>query len=237
MKDITKMTITVDRRQEYKGSEILYTDLRVWLRMETMEDAPGLRWISFLLMGDEGRDLFAGRAGLLVDGYHLLKCFGELWTFFDDGALYGNASAGEATIPYRRVTVPVHVQEIILGEIDQAIEQYDGEANAKGERTQIVLDFTDRLGEWADYYGQGKGRIVVDGPEDEIEALKGEKTFDRSWATIAQIALNTTHSKDDTAPVRIYRESPTGFLWNAGRMHGGLINHGTVESPDWSIHT
>lgn len=234
MKDLQKMTITIDRRQEHTGSGTIYSDLRVWIRMEAPEYLPGLRWISFLLLGDEGPDLFAGRAGVLADGYHHLIPFGELWTFCDLDRLYGGEAAGEAPIRYRRVNVPMHVQRLILADMEQAIVDYDAQGD---KREEIRLDFTDRMENWCEQYGMGKGRLVVEGPEDEIEALKGEQTFDRSWATITQMALNTTFSKDETAPVRIYKESPKGFLWNAGRMHGGLINHGDDSAPDWSVHT
>ena len=232
MKDITKMTITIDRRQVDIGGE--YTDLRVWLRMEAPEDAPGLRWCSFLLLGDQGPDLFAGRAYALSDGYHHLQCFGELWTFCDLDRLMQDGAAGEASVPYRRVTVPIPVQRMILADIKESVLAYDAQGD---KREEIRLDYSDRLARWSDYYGRGKGEVVVDGPESEIVALKGEKTFDRSWDNIERIALNTTHCKSDKGLIKVYRESPTAFIWTAGSLHGGLINHGDESAPDWSVHT
>jgi hypothetical protein len=226
------MTITIDRRQESIGDE--YTDLRVWLRMEAPEGAPGLRWISFLLLGDDGLDLFAGRKGDFADGYHNLKCFGELWTFCNLDTLLQDGDAGEASVSYRRVTVPIPVQKMILADIEEAARAYDAQG---GKREEIRIDYSGRLAGWSDYYGRGKGQIVVDGPESEIVALKGEKTFDRSWDNIERIARNTTHSKSDQGLIKVYRESPTAFMWSAGSLHGGLINHGDENAPDWSVHT
>jgi hypothetical protein len=243
MKDLQKMTVTIDRCQVHTGSETIYGDLKVWMRMEAASNfpigkhAPGLTWISFLMIGDEGQDLFAGRASTLTDGYHSLRCFGELWTFHDTDHLYSGDSAGIAQIKYRRVTVPLPVQRFILADIEDAIRQYDAQVKAGGKPQEICLDYQQRLSEWSAYYGRGKGRIVVNGPEDEIEALKGEETFDRSWESISRLALSETHSKDDEGRIKIYRESPNAFMWIAGSMNGGLINHGSKDSPDWSVHT
>jgi hypothetical protein len=237
MKDLTKMTIEIDRRQEFKGSETIYSDLRVWLRMEAPEEAPGLRWISFLLLNKEGTDLFAGRSGVLADGYHHLIPSGELWTFFDADKLMQDGAAGVAPIHYRRVTVPLPVQRIILGDIEKAIEEYDAQ---EGDRKSIWLNYSDRVSYWSDEHGQGKGNITIEGHLSAVAAigqLGGEATFDRSWGVIERLALATTHSTSDCAPIQIFRESPTAFLWTAGTMHGGLINHGTESAPDWSVHT
>jgi hypothetical protein len=236
MKDLQKMTIEVDRRVEYKGEETIYSDLRIWIRMEAPEGSPGLRWISFLMIGDEGLSLFAGRSGALSDGYHQLIPFGELWTFYDTNRLLEGESAGSAEVPYRRVTVPRRVQRIILDDIRDAIDRYD-DLDHDG-RHPVRLDYSDKLAKWGEHYGQGKGEVVIEGPEKEIEALKGEKTFDRSWNAIDAIARNTTYSKNEKGTIKIYRESPTAFFWSVpGSLHGGLINHGNEDAPDWSVHT
>ena len=235
MKDLQKMTISIERRQEYRGEKIAYTDLRVWLRMEAPKDSPGLGWISFLMIGDEALDLLAQRGpSVLVDGYHLLKCVGELWVFSNDDRLFRGDESGEALIPYRRVTIPAPVQKFLLDDLKAWIARYDAQGD---KREEIVLDYSDRLQEWSEEYGQFKGELVVDGPLDEIKALKGEETFDRSWESISRLALSTTHSKTDKGRINIFRESERSFLWSAGSMNGGLINHGTEEVPDWCVHT
>jgi hypothetical protein len=237
MKDLRKFEIEIDRRQEYKGSETLYSDLRIWLRMDADEDAPVLCWIRFLLLGDDGLDLFAGRSGALSDGYHQLIPFSELWTFYDTDRLFNGDVAGEGLIPYRRVTVPAPVQKFILDDIEAGIARYDAQGD---KREKITLDYSERLAAWSDEYGQGKGSITIEGHLSAVAAigqLGGEATFDRSWNSIERLALAETHSTSDCAPIKIFRESPTAFLWTAGRMHGGLINHGSEDAPEWSVHT
>jgi len=92
---------------------------------------------------------------------------------------------------------------------------------------------------WWDFYGFGKGSAELVA-SDEVRALisrwSGEKTFDRCLATLRQIALNTTRSRDDRAEFRIWRDLD-GFTFSAGSLYGGIVNHGSDDCPDWSVHT
>lgn len=233
MNNLKHFTITIDRRQEYRGAETIYHDLRVWLRMEA--EGAGLNWISFLLIGNEASELLEGSRGHFFDGYHQLMSIGQEWLFYD--IQYPSDVAGEMPVKFRRVTIPAPVQDMIAMTVAAAVSDYDAQ---EGRREEIRIDLSDQLADWAAHYGQGKGRIEIRshqvGIAAEIDALRGEETFDRSWETISRLALNTTHSVYDVGIVRIYRESDHAFLWEAGRMHGGLVNH-SEEGFDWSVHT
>ena len=56
------------------------------------------------------------------------------------------------------------------------------------------------------------------------------------------IAQNSTRAKHEIATVSLSKDWD-GFFWvaktpkGASIMHGGIINHGRVGEPDWSIHT
>jgi hypothetical protein len=239
MENITKFSITVDRRQEYKGEDTIFSDLRVWLRLQLDEDQPGERSISFLLIGDEAANLFGGKLGALADGYHQLIAHGELWVFYDIDTLYHGESSGTAPVKYNRVTVPGPVQLLILAEIEAATLRYDSQGD---KREEVILNFVERLAHWSEHYGQGKGRIEIrshqSGIEAKLDAHRGEESFDQSWESIKRLALNTTHCADDIGEISIMEESERSFLWTAGRMTGGLINHARGdESPSWSVHT
>lgn len=235
MKDLDSFKIEVSRAEDQ--------GLRVWLYIRAPESAPGLNWINFLLCGDEAIDLFAGKRAEFVDGYHRLSAFGEDWLFFDTPDR-GREDSGELRIQYRRVIVPRPVRDEIAWRITTAIERHDAQDPDKwGRKDQIELDLSGDLEAWARDYGQGKGSIQIDsadpGMAGTIAALEeSDPSFARCWDRIKAIALNTTHARTDVAPIRIHRESERAFLWTAGRLTGGLIDHGVAGiEADWSIHT
>lgn len=237
MNQFKTFKIAVDRRQESYGAP--YTDPKVWIRAELKEHGKGIDHLSFLLIGDECEQLFK-HGGTFSDGYHLLRTFGELWTFFNLDQ-FPNEASGIAPVAYTRLKMPRDIRERIAQDIENALSLFDtSEPNKYGHKEEIAIDYSDALEVWGSDYGQGTGKIEIEADtatRDLLGTYAGEKTFDRSWGTLERLALNTTHKKSDVGTIKIYTESPRAFMWSAGGMHGGLINHGTEESPDWSVHT
>lgn len=240
MHKLKEFYITVDRREENDA----YTDLRVWLKATVRDEhSRGMKFISFLLIDDEWEQLFT-LGGDFSDISHKLSTFGESWTFYD--LPFPSEDCGRMEVPYVRIIVPKDVRAFIRQEIHEAIAEYDAKVEGL-ERPDwniksVKLDYTGNLAVWSENYGQGKGTVKVQA-YDEVRALldqlyeSKDPSFVRSWDTILNLARNTTHKREDVGFVHVHRESETVFLWSAGGLHGGLVNHGTDDDPDWSTHT
>jgi hypothetical protein len=237
MHKLKDFRIEIDRRTDSEGAG---GDLRVWMRWELREETEGIRWGSFLMLGEEWRDLFEMHRSEFSDGMHHLHTFDESWMFYDLDV--PREDTGVMPLRFTRLSVPHEARRQITARIEAAIDRYDSDERSD-TKWPISLDFTEDLAEWSRDYGRGKGsiEIIADaGTRDALGTWRGDPTFDRCWESIEAIALATTNSIYDKAPIRIHARDWSGrleFAWSAGRLHGGIIDHGSDESPDWSVHT
>jgi len=236
MHKLKDFRIEIDRRTDSEGAG---GDLRVWMRWGLKnEDAP-LPWMSFLMLGEEWRDLFEARLSEFTDGYHKLSIFDESWTFYN--LEVPREDVGTMPIRYVRICMPHPVRRMIAERIAGAIARYD--SLERSDKWPAVLDLTPELEEWSEHYGRGKGSIDLQASTETRDALgrySGEESFDRCMETVNGLALATTNSITDKAPVSLLVRDWSGkaeFSFSAGRLHGGIINHGTEEAPEWSVHT
>lgn len=244
MRKLRKFTIEVDDRDN-KGT---VDDRRVWFRMEThdaekpWQDRPaGIHHVSFLFIGDEWRGMFEKFSYCAADIAHRVDTFGELWTFYDLNVPQNDL--GKMVIPYLRITVPLPVRDMIKERIENAIAEWELPHAGVKDRTPIQIDLSPELAGWAESYGRGSGVVELadttdTATRDALGSFAGSESFDRCWEVITNMARNTTHAKTDVAIVKVWLESGgRSFGWVAGGMHGGLINHGSDDAPEWSVHT
>jgi hypothetical protein len=195
--------------------------------------------VYFYWTREEFEAVVDGKQGMSVDGYHLCKHDGERWTFLDWEVPL--KPFGKATVDYRVVEMPYRVQKILLRLARWHFRHLD--RAAKGSEHEIEIDMRTRT-RLITRYGQAKGivkMVEADGVNAVARGITDEglaEKLDRLWA----IARNTTFNKWETATVNLYRDSAGYYfqiLTPTGRrsMNGGVINHGSDEKPDWSIHT
>lgn len=173
-----------------------------------------------------------------VDGYHVCKHDGELWTFLDWEM--PRESSGRREVPFRVVTMPYRVQKILLRLARWHFHHLDRAPKGSEHEVEISLNQRKRL---IERYGQAKGSVKVEEHEvTAVERAQKDAQLRERLDQLERIARNTTWSKWETATVHLYRDS-AGYYFNiltpSGRrsMNGGVINHGTDDKPDWSIHT
>lgn len=210
----------------------------------------GLQGMNFYMSGQEFLALTAGEWVTMSDIGYLLRVFGESWTFWNLDCPTGET--GTASVPWRRLTVPRaclgRMREVGL----QALADYDAqEPTSWGGRDNVRIDLHCALMEYSDH-GQGSGKLQVDCSPECADALgmarrgatdASDDSWERCWEHISRIALNTTWAPTDVGVLRVGIErsmvdgKAPNFVWSAGSLYGGLINHGTDDAPDWSLHT
>ncbi len=195
----------------------------------------------FVFTWDEFIAVTSGYSGFYADGYHKLETFGESWTFFDTDNI-PMAPNGIAKLRYQRVTMPDRVCDKLRVLASMALVAYDATPEHEyRSKDRVTVDLSECLPQWLDEYGQGKGNVFLDCNQttaefiDECSSHGGN--FDAMLDRVKQLARNTTRAKSDTASVQISKDWD-GFFWSVpSSLHGGLINHGDKDSPDWGLHT
>lgn len=204
------------------------------------DNKPGLSYIWFVMFRKEFTALVEGKVGMLQDGYHKLDSMGDRWTFFD--MQMPSRSHGEMTIPFLSIEMPLFVQQLLLRKATHIWEAQKGMKQTDKVSIELTQEMRDR---WMRKYGQGKGKVKWNIPEDlqaRVDQHKSDKRFAECLDRINQIALNRTEGWFDTAEVRIGSDRES-YWWSAfapsGKMvmNGGLVNHSRDDGFDWSIHT
>ena len=186
----------------------------------------------------EFKHVVAGKQAMSVDGYHLCKHDGEQWTFFDWEM--PQATTGRADIPFRVVSMPYQVQKIILRLARWHFKHLDRAPKGTEHEVEIPKRTWRRL---LERYGQAKGCVNVDphGTDALTRAATDQGLRDK-LDQLKRIARNTTFNVWESAVVNLHRDS-AGYYFDIRTpkgirsMNGGVINHGSDEKPDWSIHT
>lgn len=199
---------------------------------------PPMCSVYFYWTRTEFERVVAGEQAVSVDGYHLCKHDGERWTFFDWEVPYD--TAGKAQIPFRVVLMPYHVQKIILRLARWHFKHLARMASGSEQVVEIDKRSRKRL---LERYGQAKGMIDVDPHDtDALTRAHTDHGLREKLDQLKRIARNTTFNVWERAYVHLFKDS-AGYYFEIktprGRrsMNGGVINHGSDEKPDWSIHT
>ena len=196
-----------------------------------------MNYISFYMDGADFIGLMDGTRDAASDLRHKLWRSGDLFTFYDFD--FPLKAYGKVEVPFVTITIPFHVRRILARAAHMAW------AKCRVDDNRITLDIPWKLRQrWDNRYGEAKGRVVMDCDSvvDKLAKVGYNHKFEEMINRLRQIALNTTRRDSDTATVRLSNDM-AGFFFNIldpkGRsaLHGGLINHGTDENPDWSIHT
>lgn len=186
-------------------------------------------YVWFVLTGSELERWLNWRMESFKDGYHSMDCVGDICRFYD--LEFPNTPSGTIQVKYHAVVIPYHVRKMMLRYARlvwvhlKASKQYCHE-----------VDVTARASKWVKLYGCGTGQVKL--KMDVTCPPSAETQVDR----LMSIARNTTSAYYQTATLDLSKDG-NGFYFQVrtprGRcsMVGGLINHGTQENPDWSIHT
>jgi len=207
----------------------------------------GLNYIWFVLTKHEFVQLCSGKRSTFEDGYHKLSSFGDLFLFYDMEN-WPKDNNGTMNVRYVNLTIPRKVQIFML---KRANNIWDARKIDKSpERTTVEFNkvLCDRL---IRQFGTGKGKSKLEFRNDEylpvstknlFESFLGNPSFERNINNLLTIAKNQTQSYNEMAQVFLAKDGE-GFTFDVmtpqhqSIMYGGLINHGTEEKPDWSIHT
>jgi hypothetical protein len=190
-----------------------------------------LRSIWFVFRHEEFQAFADGSRWTFEDGYHKLNNFVEYCTFYD--LQIPSGEYGEAKVPYFNVIIPMFLRRAIARLAKRVVPTLDDGDVYEIEPTP------ERVERWMKLYGQGTGSVEVEVAEqvrEQYEANVGRANFDENVARLKQIALNSTSCWLHNRKVHLSYDF-AGFFFTVPGMHGGLINHGTEESPDWSLHT
>jgi hypothetical protein len=228
---------------EFKVDRGDNSHLRTWLYGESKQGY----LFNFLFIDDEFKNTLAN-GGIVRDGYHTLATMGERWTFFNMPCPRDSEGTFEATYIY--ITVPYRLADELNKRLAAALLDYDNSprVNHRGEivsdparygykKTQVV-DLSAELEALTARYGQGTGKsVLIAGDETRaqlvVSACPGlQACLDR----LEQIAVNSTYEASDRTEIRLYRDGDSFGFYVTG-LRGGVINHGTPDLPEWSIHT
>lgn len=239
---------------------VVWTDGKkhgVWFEAEGPAGSPGLEHISFCMYQPELVNLVGGKTSECSDLTTKLDKLSEYWTFYRFELPRGDA--GTFQVPYRRIFFPRTFMRLMLRRIQrvwamQAAALANGAEPYDVPRVRIEVSANERA-RATRLYGQGHGRIrVVTTGAETVDFLtrcqeEAGPTFKRQFASLEQIARNSTYGHHETATLYIHRDGREwweGFYWSIANprgvrvMNGGLINHGHREGRpdhDWSVHT
>jgi hypothetical protein len=166
------------------------------------------------------------------------------------GLSYEGPDSGRREVKYRRLNFPFHLWRVLLryGKlVKPVLKKAEADRDSKYEERYRDVDLSlARRQRWVKLYGQGKGQLQVTMPEESraffVECAARSPEFVERYENVERIALNSTVGFMETAKLKVFKDYD-GFYWEAlspsGRriMNGGIVNHGTTEKPDWSIHT
>ena len=201
----------------------------------------GINYLSFYFTHKEFTDLFEGRTSSCNDCGHNVRRVSEIFTFYDMD--FPSAPSGVMHIPFVNLTIPAHVQGILLRVVKARLRA----CQPGGERLDVVLPMAARE-RWLRRYGQGRGRVELNIPEghkiffDACATNDTSGTFARCMDTLNRIAANATWRWTDVATVQLTKDWD-GFYFRILRpdgrctLNGGVINHGRDGKHDWSTHT
>lgn len=194
-----------------------------------------LSYIWFVFTLEEWKKATKGGLHIFNDGYHKMETFGEMWVFFD--MEYPKSQCGEKAVKYYTVNIPRRVQHILNIGVHLALSMYDKQSEYCQDRVKI--DLSPYISDWMATYGQGKGSVKIFAYDEVITRLNsfsGNVSFDRCMESLHAMASNLTYQTTDVGEIHIWNDNED-FGWNVGNLYGGLINHGTMETPNWSLHT
>lgn len=224
------------------------------------KDAPGLRWVWFMMTKKVFTDLVSGKAHSADDGYHKVTVYGDQWTFYNMDGM-PNAVAGMAQIPYYRANMPGTFMKAVLRlanktwkllrkEQTEALEAGTDKHNLPYKITiEVSAEHRKRS---CRLYGQGLGNVRLDFGEYKAEEAKaywnyllknGGVTFQHCAEGRMAMVRNATNGFHQTATLRLYMRNKDEFDWQAcypnGKAfyHGGIINHSRTGGHDWSSHS
>jgi len=233
------MAFKIFKREDGEGVAILE------MRDPIVKVDGALDYVSFYFTHKELVSLFNRDRDIVTDLAHTCRSYGEILTFYD---MPLEASPnGHCNVPYVNVAIPRYVQRVLL----RAISRVLARCVPGGERFLFDIPLA-RRESWAKAYGQATGFVSV--VMDDVTAKEYDTSvlrdlcaqrdgrFSERIEHLRTIARNSTYSNRETAKIRLSRDGD-GFFFQIvtpkglTTLNGGVINHGTNASPDWSIHT
>jgi hypothetical protein len=214
------------------------------------KDAPGLRWVWFMMTKKVFADLIHGKAHSAEDGYHKVTVYGDQWTFYNMDGM-PNTKAGIAEIPYYKAWMPGTFMKAVL-RLATKIWWLRHNNGLSYEGKTVIEVSAEHRKRSCRLYGQGLGNVRLDFGEykaEEAEAhwnnlLKnGGDTFRHCAEGRMAMVRNATNGFHQTATLRLYMRNENEFDWQAcypnGKAfyHGGIINHSRDGGHDWSSHS
>ena len=210
-------------------------------------DEPGLKSMWFFFSREEFESLVNGKSNSAIDGYHSLRAFGDLWTFYD--MEWPRESKGVMKVPYFSIAFPQFIQELILKAAKRiwALYHQAFEMDPEGRFDRFRLDLPQAMRDrWVRLYGRGKGKVVLEVEPQVKERFDEHMTneqFRQQIDYLKQVAQNMTIAFFETSKVVIQKDwdgyyfkeiSPSGKVITVG----GVVNHAREPGKfDWSTHT
>lgn len=193
--------------------------------------------IWFVILNKELDDFTTPTLGITMHdiGHHMHIC-GDTCTFYDFSI--PSKATGTMEIPYVSVNIPLFVRKV-LTRYARLVQK----GLSDSDRVEVTLSH-ERIARWKKLYGIGKGSVDVElasyyGDEDvaaTLEERKKKGNFTEMLGRLEQIERNQTYAFFQKRTLRIAKDWD-GYTFVSGGLFGGLVNHGTEEEPNWSIHT
>ncbi len=180
--------------------------------------------------------------GVFCDCSHRLDVFGDACMFYDIDAHYVLKSHGEMTVKFQSFSFPVYVRKIVARLLRLAASRHDFTSEDR-----VSLDISrERLAKLCRRYGQGTGKVDLVMNDETKEKLtsdhtKDPKLFENVWY-LANGCLNSTKKFNETAKLCIDKDRGSYYFRQVSvngktMMNGGIVNHGSEDKPEWSVHT
>ncbi len=202
-----------------------------------------LRKIYFYMSRDEFESFASGKVNSFNDISHNLRSIGDNVTFYDLD--FPNKNFGELTVPYVNINFPIFVRKILL---KWANKQWNSNIKCHNLRPDIIIN-QNRLERWVRLYGCGSGCCVLkfyNEKDEEHYQLNKSENFGLAVQHLIKVGENNTFCFFDKVSLNLSKDGE-GFYFSFTKhgfkeskqvfFNGGLINHGTKENPNWSIHT
>lgn len=183
----------------------------------------------------------------LEDVIHRLNISGDRLTFYDFEIPLRHAE-GTMEVPYLSVHFPVMARRIVARVVRRIWNNLRANLTPENRydiprvRFSLTPQQAERL---SCNYGCGTGDVNVLVREDTRERYALDLQNESFRQRIDQLKAgcrNSTQAKWQRSELSLSRDWDGYFFVDRSpkgreRMHGGIINHGRGQEPDWSIHT
>lgn len=158
--------------------------------------------------------------------------FGRV-TFF---SFEPNKDSGETSTNYVRFSLPLFGRKVL----NRVVKAHWAKFKDHVETKEIVISAA-QIERWEKKFSQGSGsaKMNIDRTSQEFldECLaKDNGSLAESLSRLEAITKNATQRFWEVKEYRVSKDWD-GFYFTVPQFHGGIINHGSVDEPSWSIHT